>query len=151
MLDYLNWLCGTPVSVLAAATPAPPDVASVETASITVTYADGSVGTVHYSGLGAASMPKERVEVLRGGRSWVLDDFASLTSYGPGGAETTTTGAGDKGHAALLAGVLRSCRGREPFRPGLASAYSAQSVALGALESIASGSVVLVRRPGDER
>src|SRR5436309_8029815 len=87
MLDYVNWLCGTPVRVLAAALPAPPSVGSVESASITVEYENGSVATVHYSGIGSSDMPKERIEVLRGGRSWVVDDFK------------TSTGKTDKGHA----------------------------------------------------
>ena len=77
-----------PCACPAAALPAPPDVASVESASVTVEYADGSVATVHYSGVGAGSMPKERIEVLRGGRSWVLDDFTALTSYGADGEHT---------------------------------------------------------------
>jgi polar amino acid transport system substrate-binding protein len=137
MFDFANWLCGTPVRVLAAALPAPPDVASVESATVTIEYADGSVATVHYSGVGAGAMPKERVEVLRGGRSWVLEDFGSLTSYGPDGEHTESSAKQDKGHAALLAGVLRACREGAPFEPGLGAAYAAQSVALAALESIA--------------
>jgi predicted dehydrogenase/threonine dehydrogenase-like Zn-dependent dehydrogenase len=142
MFDFANWLCGTPVRVLAAALPAPPDVPSVESASVTIEYADRSVATVHYSGVGAGSMPKERVEVLRDGRSWVLDDFGSLTSYGPGGEQTEPAGKQDKGHAALLAGVLKACRDGSPFEPGLGSAYMAQSVALAALESIAAARAV---------
>ena len=105
--------------VLAAALPAPPDVDSPESASITVEYADGSVATVHYSGLGAGAMPKERIEVLRGGRSWVLDDFRALTCLGRRGERTEESAAQDKGHAELLRGVLAACRGEQPFEPGL--------------------------------
>ena len=50
MFDFANWLCGTPLRVMAAALPAPPTVGSVESATITVEYADGSVATVLYSG-----------------------------------------------------------------------------------------------------
>jgi predicted dehydrogenase len=142
MFDFANWLCGTPRSVLAAALPAPEGVRSVESASVTIGYADGSLATVHYSGVGAGSLPKERVEVLREGRAWVLDDFRSLASHGPEGERSETAGAGDKGHAALLRGVLAACRGEQPFAPGLGAAYAAQAVALGALDSIASGRAV---------
>ena len=41
------------------------------------------MASVVYSGAGAGSLPKERVEVLRGGHAWVLDDFRALVSYGP--------------------------------------------------------------------
>ena len=119
---------------------------AAESASITVQYADGSVATLHYSGLGAPSMPKERVEVLRGGRSWALDDFRTLTSFGADGS-SEERGHGDKGHAELLRGVLAACRGERPFEPGLGAAYMAQSVALAALESISSGQAVDVQGP----
>jgi predicted dehydrogenase/threonine dehydrogenase-like Zn-dependent dehydrogenase len=146
LFDFANWLCGTPERVLAAAVPAPAGVESPESASVTVQYADGSVATIHYSGLGPASMPKERVEVLRGGRSWALDDFRSLTSFGPNGTREETA-PGDKGHAQLLHGVIAACRGERPFEPGLGAAYMAQSVALAALESISSGRAVDVQGP----
>jgi predicted dehydrogenase/threonine dehydrogenase-like Zn-dependent dehydrogenase len=147
MFDFANWLCGTPLRVAAAALPAPPTVASVESATVTIEYAAGSVATVHYSGVGAGSMPKERVEVLRGGRSWVLDDFRALTSWTPDGERTEEARGQDKGHAELMRRVLAACRGQGPFEPGLAAAYAAQSVALAALDSIASASIVDVELP----
>jgi predicted dehydrogenase/threonine dehydrogenase-like Zn-dependent dehydrogenase len=147
MLDYVSWLCGTPVAVHAAATPAPAGVGSPETSTITVAYADGSIATVHYSALGPDALPKERIEVLRGGRAWVLDDFRSLTSFGPDGARTTEAKRQDKGHADLLAGVVSACRGEQPFAPGLRPAYVAQAIALAALESIASGARVEIGGP----
>ncbi len=142
MLDYANWLCGTPLRVFAAATPAPADVAAAETVSITVSYASGSIATIHYSGLGAAAMPKERVEVFRGGRAWVLDDYRALTSYDERGERTEESRRVDKGHAALLDAVIAACRGQRGFEPGIGAAYAAQAVGLAALDSIASGRAV---------
>ena len=149
MIDFANWLCGTPLRVMAAALPAPPTVGSVESASITIEYATGSLATVHYSGVGAGTMPKERVEVLRGGRSWVLDDFRALTSWGPDGEHTEESKGQDKGHAELMRRVLAACRGQQSFEPGLEAAYAAQSVALAALDSIASAAAVDVPLAGD--
>ena len=146
MFDFANWLCGTPGRVLAAAIPAPEGVGSPESATVTIQYADGSVASIHYSGLGATSMPKERIELLRGGRSWVLDDFRTLTSFDESGTSTHSA-RGDKGHAELLRRVLAAARGERPFEPGLGAAYLAQSVALAALESIATGSPVEVQLP----
>jgi len=146
MFDFANWLCGTPERVLAAAVPAPVGVASPESASVTIQYADGSVATIHYSGLGPASMPKERIELLRGGRSWVLDDFRTLTRFTADG-ERTESGRGDKGHAELLRRVLAAARGERPFEPGLGAAYLAQSIGLAALDSIASGRPIAVQPP----
>jgi predicted dehydrogenase/threonine dehydrogenase-like Zn-dependent dehydrogenase len=147
MIDFANWLCGTPLRVSAAALPAPPTVGAVESASITIEYANGSLATVLYSGVGAGAMPKERVEVLRGGRSWALHDFRSLTSWGPGGERTEESKSQDKGHAELMRRVLAACRGQQAFEPGLGAAYAAQSVALAALDSIGSGTSVEVPSP----
>ena len=147
MFDFANWLCGRPERVWAAALPAPPALRTPETVSVTVRYETGSVATVHYSGVGAASMPKERVEVLSSGRSWVLEDFVSLTTYEPDGPRTRSERRADKGHAALMSRVLAACRGSAPFEPGLRAAYAAQSVALGALESLATGEAIDVVQP----
>jgi hypothetical protein len=61
--------------------------------------------------------------------------------------QTAESGSGDKGHAALLQGVLTACRNGTPLRPGIEAAHLAQSVALGALESIASAKGGEVARP----
>ena len=148
MFDFANTLCGTPKRVLAAALPAPHGMTTVETATVTIQYEDGSLATVHYSGVGSPALPKERIEVLRGGRSWVLDDFAELTSFDRGRA-TQAEKRQDKGHAALLARAIAACRGEASFEPGLEAAYTAQSVALAALESIASGTPTEVLAPPD--
>jgi predicted dehydrogenase/threonine dehydrogenase-like Zn-dependent dehydrogenase len=147
MLDYANWLCGTPLRVLAAALPSPAPLETVESASITIEYANGSVATVHYSGAGGGALPKERIEVMGGYRSWVLDDFNSLTSYSSAGTQTEDLRRTDKGHAELMKRVLAAARGRQPFEPGLGAAYAAQAVALAALDSIASGTAVQLELP----
>jgi predicted dehydrogenase len=146
LFDFADWLCGTPERVLSVAAPPAAGVTTPESAAVTIQYADGSVATILYSGLGATSMPKERVEVMRGGRSWVLDDFRTLTSFGADGA-VDESDRGDKGHAELLHGVLAACRGERSFEPGLGAAYQAQSVALAALASISSGDSVDVQGP----
>jgi hypothetical protein len=99
---------------------------------------------VVYSGVGSPELPKERVEVLRGGKAWVLEDFRTLTPY-DGGEETA--GRQDKGHAALLDRVLAAVRGSAPFEPGLEAAYLAQSTALAAVEALATGGTVAVPGP----
>jgi predicted dehydrogenase/threonine dehydrogenase-like Zn-dependent dehydrogenase len=148
MFDYANWLCGRPKRVSAAALPSENGVRTVESSSVTIEYAGGSLATVHYSAVGSGAMPKERIEVMSGGRSWVLDDFRSLTSYGDANPRAEASGgATGKGHAELMRRVLRACRGETSFEPGVGAAYAAQSVALAALESIAAGEPVRVTIP----
>jgi predicted dehydrogenase/threonine dehydrogenase-like Zn-dependent dehydrogenase len=145
--DYANWLCGVPVNVSGVAARESGTHRTIQSASVTIAYANGSVASVHYSGLGPPSLPKERIEVLAGGRAWVLDDFQSLTSFDAKGSHTVEKGHGDKGHAELMRRALTSCRGESGSRPGLRSAYLAQSVALAAVESVGSATTRAVRLP----
>jgi predicted dehydrogenase len=147
MLDFANWLCGRPERVLAAALPPPPELRTPESATITLQYGDGSVGVIVYSGVGSPALPKERIEVLRGGWAWVLDDFGKLTSFAPSRDRTVESGREGKGHAELLQRAFAAARGREPFDPGLEAAYLAQSAALAAHEALASGGAVAVPGP----
>ncbi len=147
-LDYANWLCGVPLAVSGAAVRESGSVRTVQSASITVRYETGSVATVHYSGLGPATLAKERIEVLSGGCGWVIDDFQRLISFNADGSRVVEKGQGNKGHAALMDSVLAANRGEAPFVPGLRAAYVAQSVALGALEAIGSGATRTVALPG---
>jgi hypothetical protein len=119
----------------------------VQSASVTIGYESGSVASVHYSALGPATLPKERIEVLAGSRAWVLHDFQRLTSFDGDGSRTVDSGGGDKGHAELMRRVLAACRGEQRFTPGVRCAHLAQSVALAALEAIGSGTTCAVAPP----
>jgi predicted dehydrogenase len=146
--DYANWLCGLPLSVSGAAARQPAGARTVQSANVTVAYENGSVASIDYSGLGAKTLPKERIEVLAGGRAWALDDFQRLECFEQDGSRTVREGAGDKGHAALMQGVLAACRGQGLFSPDLRAAYTAQSVALASLDAIAAGATQAVPLPG---
>lgn len=50
-------------------------------ATITLNFADGSFGTIHYLANGAMSFPKERLEVFSAGRILQLDNFLKLQGY----------------------------------------------------------------------
>lgn len=50
--------------------------------AITLGFADGSFGTIHYLANGAKNFPKERIEVFTSGRILQLDNFRKLKGYG---------------------------------------------------------------------
>jgi predicted dehydrogenase/threonine dehydrogenase-like Zn-dependent dehydrogenase len=50
--------------------------------SITIEFANGSVGTILYASNGSKSFPKERIEVYSGGLTGVLDNFRRLDLAG---------------------------------------------------------------------
>lgn len=55
---------------------------SKDTASINLTFADGSIGSIHYFSNGNKSFPKESLDIYVGGRILKLNNFRFLTGYG---------------------------------------------------------------------
>ncbi len=95
-VDFLTCLAGAaPLSVSASALPDNGRYHE-DNVSMTFTFPDGSVGVVDYLANGDKSFPKERVEVLCGGRIAVLDDFRSLEMQ-QGGHRNVVKKAQDKG------------------------------------------------------
>ncbi|MFN2382906.1 MAG: Gfo/Idh/MocA family oxidoreductase, partial [Gemmatimonadota bacterium] len=116
MIDLLRSLAGAPISGWHAVRAATDDVAIV-----TLQFADGSIGAVHYLANGHRRFPKERLEVFAGGSVYQLDNFARLTAFGrplPAGRWPWVRGRGqDKGHTASVAAFLESVRGGPPPIP----------------------------------
>jgi predicted dehydrogenase len=58
------------------------DVLSDDNFSATIRYSDGSVCTLLYTAQGSKELPKEAFEMHVDGRSFLLDDYKSLRSFG---------------------------------------------------------------------
>ncbi len=80
-------------------------------AAITLEFADGSVGTIHYLANGDKGFPKERVEAFCGGRVLQLDNFRRLTGWGWKGFRSTSLWRQDKGQAACAQAFVDAVRG----------------------------------------
>jgi len=108
-IDLLRFLAGAPIvhwdvaSVAAAGEPDTP-------ATITLTFADGSAGTVHYFMNGHASFPKERIEAFCAGRILQLDNFRTLRGFGWSGLGPTRAWRRDKGQRACVAAFVAAIR-----------------------------------------
>jgi len=86
-------------------------------ASITLGFEDGSFGTILYLANGAASFPKERVEVFTAGRVLQLDNFRKLTGYGWPGFKKLNLWKQDKGQNACAAAFLAGIETGNPAIP----------------------------------
>ena len=82
--DLFCCLTGSsPVAVQAVAiNNAPAGTHSNENFTATITYSDGSVGTLLYTSLGARDHPKERMEIYVDGKVLSLDDYKKVTVSG---------------------------------------------------------------------
>jgi predicted dehydrogenase/threonine dehydrogenase-like Zn-dependent dehydrogenase len=109
-IDLMRFLAGSRiVSVQARRMGETPGVAVIEDkASITLGFEDGSFGTIMYLANGAASFPKERVEVFAAGRVLQLDNFRKLTGFGWPGFGKMNLWKQDKGQAACAAAFLKA-------------------------------------------
>lgn len=107
-VDLLRFLAGAPITDVQARAVggSPSDGIREDKAVITLTFADGSIGTIHYLANGHKSFPKERLEVFCGGRILVLDNFRRLTGYGWKGFRSDRLWKQDKGHAVEIAAFV---------------------------------------------
>ncbi len=118
-IDLMRFLAGSPiVSVQGRCMGDAPGIAITEDkASITLGFEDGSFGTILYLANGAASFPKERVEVFAAGRVLQLDNFRKLIGYGWPGFGKMNLWKQDKGQNACAAAFLQAVEKGVPAIP----------------------------------
>ena len=92
---------------------------SADNATITMSFADGSVGTVHYWANGNRAYPKERLEAFVKGKVLVLENYRKLKAYGwRGFRDKRCWLAQDKGHKAEVREFISRVRdGGQPLIP----------------------------------
>ena len=83
-------------------------------ATITLSFEDGSLGTIHYFANGGKAFPKERIEAFGGDGVLQLDNFKRLKGYGWKGFRSKRLLSQDKGQKACAAAFVDSIRNGEP-------------------------------------
>lgn len=135
-IDLARFLVGHPVTRVQVATMAgsiPHGPLREDKASITLSFADGSLATVHYLANGHKAHPKERIELYVDGKVAVLDNYRQLSAHGFG----PTAGMRawlkqDKGHAAGLMAFAEHLQGRGPLPIPLHELQEVSELSLGA-------------------
>lgn len=82
-------------------------------ASITLKFADGSFGTIHYLANGTASFPKERIEVFAAGKILQLDNFRKLKGFGWSGFTKMNLWRQDKGQKSCAEAFIKAIESGE--------------------------------------
>ena len=118
-IDLMRFLAGSPIVSTQARRmgDTPGMVITEDKASITLGFEDGSFGTILYLANGAASFPKERVEVFAAGRVLQLDNFRKLKGYGWPGFNKLNLWRQDKGQNACAAAFLQAVQKGVPAIP----------------------------------
>lgn len=98
-IDLMRYLAGSEIVSVQARRMGDSDGVDIteDKAAIILGFADGSFGTIHYYANGAASFPKERIEVFADGRVLQLDNFVKLKGYGFKGFKKMNLWKQDKG------------------------------------------------------
>jgi len=123
-IDLMRFLVGHPITGVKSTVIG--NYSEVEPRSdkitFTMTFADGSFGTVHYLANGHKSFPKERIEVFCEGRILALDNFRVLRGYGWPRFKTMRLLRQDKGHSAEIQKFI------ETIKEGKESPISAEDL-----------------------
>jgi predicted dehydrogenase/threonine dehydrogenase-like Zn-dependent dehydrogenase len=145
-VDLLQYLCGSaPVSVFATSvrgqtSAIPPE----DIVSITLGFADGSLGTIHYFANGSRAVPKEYLEVHGGGATFVLDDFRRARWAAGGKVERWRGRSQDKGQGGELQAIVDAVRSGGPTPIPLAESVLSSLATFRILDSLRSGLPVAV-------
>ncbi|MFZ0255149.1 MAG: bi-domain-containing oxidoreductase, partial [Gammaproteobacteria bacterium] len=115
-VDLLRFLTDAPVTHVQASMMGGVSSGAVrdDKVTFTLTFEDGSFGTVHYLANGHKSFPKERLEVFVGGRILQLDNFRQLRAYGWPGFRGMRRWRQDKGNRACVAAFVGAVRAGGP-------------------------------------
>lgn len=124
----------------------PEQVRIPDSGIITLTFADGSVGTTLIASDGCARFPKEATEIYWAGRALCIEDFTRLTfrDLTLDGDREIVLPAQDKGHRDELAAFARAIRGNASPPNGLSQALRAALISYRVLDSLAAGQPVAI-------
>jgi predicted dehydrogenase/threonine dehydrogenase-like Zn-dependent dehydrogenase len=115
-VDLMRHLVGSPIISIHGRRMGANDAQPLTTdkAVLTIGFADGSFGTVHYLANGGAAFPKERIEVFTSGRTLQLDNFVKLVGFNWPGFSKTSLWKQDKGQEACAAAFIRALQQGDP-------------------------------------
>jgi polar amino acid transport system substrate-binding protein len=115
-----------------------------DTLNISLTYANGSIGTISYFANGDKSLPKEWVEIYAHGSTAIIHDFKRLLMHAQGkkkGKKLLSQNKGQETEVRLfIESIVKGSGETIPF----AEIYSASLVTFKIMESIRSGQRVLM-------
>ncbi len=111
-IDLMRFLAGSKIKSFHAVKMGKNDFVEVteDKALISLTFMDGSIGSIHYFANGGKSFPKERIEVFCDNAVLQLDNFRKLRSYGWRGFNRMSLWSQDKGQENCVDAFMKSVR-----------------------------------------
>jgi polar amino acid transport system substrate-binding protein len=139
------WTNAAPVSVFAESIRSDNgETLDHDSVFVTLRFADGSTGCIAYLAEGDRALAKERVEIFGAGRSFVVEDFRSASSYRDGREEKTKLRATDKGQAQEVRAVCATVLEGTPAPIPLAELAATTRATFRILDSLRTGQSVKI-------
>lgn len=110
-VDLLRFLVSSPIAGWSRTTM---DTCTEDTVSISLQFADGSIGVINYFANGPKSFPKERLEVFAQGRVLQIDNYRKLIGFGWPGFKRMNLWRQDKGQNTCAKAFVNAVEGRAP-------------------------------------
>ena len=118
-IDLMRFLAGSKIKSFNAVKMGENDFVEVteDKALISLTFEDGSMGSIHYFANGGKSFPKERIEVFCDNAVLQLDNFRKLRGFGWKGFNKMNLWLQDKGQENCVNAFMKSVRegGKNPI------------------------------------
>jgi predicted dehydrogenase len=111
-IDLMRFLAGSKIKSFNAVKMGKNDFVQVteDKALISLSFEDGSIGSIHYFANGGQSFPKERIEVFCDNAVLQLDNFRKLRGFGWKGFNKMNLWSQDKGQENCVAVFMESVR-----------------------------------------
>lgn len=146
-IDALTFLAGAPPASVSARGLPDSGVYQEDNLEISLTFPDGSLGSVAYLANGDRAYPKERLEVFCGGKVAALEDYRELR-LAAGGKITTRRAAlrQDKGHRAEWQAFSQAILNGGPPPIPYDQLFGVSRAAFAAVQSLRNGETILLPR-----
>jgi polar amino acid transport system substrate-binding protein len=140
-IDFIQFITGsltTRVYAEAISTSSQ-DVINDDSVFITLRLADGSNASIAYLAEGDRALPKERIEIFGGGKSFVIDDFRTASAWQNGRETKTKLREQDKGQKEEIRAVCATVRDGTPAPIALEDLAATTRATFRVLESLRTG------------
>jgi polar amino acid transport system substrate-binding protein len=140
-IDFIQFVTGSLVTRVyaEAISGSNQEVNSEDSVFITLRLADGSNASIAYLAEGDRALPKERIEIFGGGKSFVIDDFRNASAWQNGRETKTKLRAQDKGQKDEVRAVCAVVREGGPPPIALDDLATTTRATFRVLESLRTG------------
>ena len=111
-IDLLRFLAAAPIIRQSVSAMSSGPGAIRDSATVSLEFEDGSIGTLHYLANGAPGFPKERLEVACAGRVLQMDNYRRLRAWGWPNLRSQRAWRQDKGQRACAQAFMDAIRGQ---------------------------------------